>query len=631
MSAGEFNLRRYEGAISGPISDNVKARVSVLSHDRGGDVTNTYLNVRHGEQDWWGVRGIVDWQLSDHLDARVKAQYFEGDMDVLFFNSAPIDRFLPGTQEWLIAAGADSDLPRRSGFHEYQSPLLDPYDKFDMSMVELNLKYDFGPAGLTAVLGHVEGKNDMLNSFLNLPAQAGVQGMQNTLDQWTAELRLTSQLDHPLEWIVGTFYQRNDDSQFKGFFLDYSAALRDMDGDGLTRYNADSPDDLLDGVLPIFPGSNVVLTGANAGTSEELDTYAAFVHTKYVWNERLTTTHAARYTREKKTSDVAFIGTVEIPVSLGVTPGTVGQLNDVLAFTRLSDAQQRQVALTIFEDYHALDANGEVIRFPMRDVWEEVTWRLAADYQITNTALVYTSVSTGFKGGAFSRDPNLGGVAITADPEESLVYEIGGKSQWWNRRLQLNASVFYNEHRDFQSSQFVIDTSGTSVSLLTNLPELEIYGGELELQVMPADGLFIAANVGALKTEVTEVLPGNESLLGKELPNAADLNFSGLVRYDLVTTLGTLSPQASWRYRGETWSSKDNNDTTGKLGNFWTADARIGYSSPNGDLYGSLYVRNVFDEVQPIFNVLADASAIGSSASKLNERRNWGVMFGYRF
>lgn len=631
VEGGDYDLRRVEGAVSGPITENIKGRLSALGYERGGNVRNTFLDVEQGEQEWWGVRGILDWQLTDHLDARLKAQYFDGDVDVLFFNAASSDLLAPGTLAWMQATGTDPDLPRRSNFKEIQSPLADPYDKFDMTLVELDFNYDFGPVGLTAVFGYVDGNESLVDSTLNFAAAAGVQAAENTSEQWTGEVRLTSQSDGPFEWIAGAFYQRNDDAQFKGFSLDYSGVFRDADGDGLTRYNADSPADLLDGLIPIYPASNVVLNTSIDGTQQDLDTYAVFLHTKYRWTERLTTTQAVRYTKEEKDAQLGFISIFEVPVSAGVIPGTLDQLDDILAFARLTDDEQRQQALAILSDDDVLDADGRVVLPQARRSWEEVTWRFAADYQVSDTVLFYSSVSTGFKGGAFSLDPGPDGGPLSVDPEKSLVFEVGTKSQWLDRRLQLNASAFFNNHENLQSSQLEFRATGSAVSTLSNLPEVQLYGGEVEIQAIPTEHLLISANIGALRTEITEVNAGNESLLGKELPNAPDINFSGLVRYEVVTGIGAFSPQVSWRYRGETWSSKDNSDTTGQLGNFWTADVRVGYASANNNLYGSLYVRNVFDEVNPIFNVLADAQLIGTSLSKINERRIWGVTLGYRF
>lgn len=622
LTVGEFDLIRFESAISGPITQNVKARLSTLTHDRGGDVINTYLNTKQGEKEWWGVKGIVDWQIAAGFEARAKAQHFEGGIEQVSYNAAPGRLLSPNVRGWLNATGVDPDESRNSNYERIQSG-LDPSEALTVDMAELDLSYDFGAVALTAVGGYIAGEVDNSNGS-PVPAPHTDQLQFADTQQWSGEVRLASQTDRPWQWIVGAYYQYVENSlQYDG---DVTANYRDLDGDRRTRHNADSPEDLLDGIIPLYRASTILLEGGN---EQELETYALFLHTTYEWTERLTTTHAVRYTHEDKTMDYRFVSFLEFPVSFGVTPGTVAQHHDFVRFAGLTPEQQRQQALSIIADANTVDSNGNIVPYTASDSWDEPTWRFAADFALTDEAMIYASVAKGFRGGIFSLLAGNARTAASAEPERSVVFEVGAKTQWLNNRLQINASAFHNDHRDFQTN--LIDLAAGSVTVVDNLPKVVIVGGELEIKAVPTEHLLLAINFGYLETEITEVTSGNEALLGNEAPFAEDANFSGIVRYDVPTRLGVLSPQISGRYWGEYWSTKENNDITGKLGDFWTIDLRLGYESPDGKMYGLLYWKNLFDEVQAVRSSSDPVAALGSTFSRINERRNWGVTVGYRF
>lgn len=626
FTLGEFDARRFEGAVSGPVTENVKARVSALSYERGGDVTNPLLDVEQGEQSWWGVKGIVDWQITDSFDARVIGQYVEADTDILFFNAVEGSRLAPNVRAFQAAMGHDPDLSRNSNYEQRQSSLADPFETFKVSLTELDLNYDFGAVMLTAIGSYVDGENRANDELYGYPIPAVDQLLLMEQKQWSAELRLTSQSDHALKWVAGVYHQRSESSQ--NSLVDVSGLQRDMDGDGLTRHNRNSPEDDLDGLFPSVRASNVFLDQGRVG--QELETSALFLHTTYDWNDRLRTTHAVRFTREAQDGTFARASSFEFPVSPGVIPGARAQHDDFVTFANLTHAQQRQQAVSIIADPNVLDANGNIVPTALNASWEEPTWRFAADYRLTDDAMIYASISKGFRGGKLVSQ--VAGTEVV-DPETSTVYEVGAKSQSFGNRLQVNVSAFYNDHRDFQTRQLVFDPNNALsgfVTLWDNLPKLEIYGGEIEIQAVPLRNLLVLLNLGITESSITKVLPGNEALLGNELPFAEDLSVGGLMRYDIPAAIGKLSPQVSWSYRGKFWSLQDNNDITGRLGGFWTVDLRLGYESTDGKLYGSLNLKNLFDEVQPIMNTIANAS-VGTTFSSINARRSWGVTAGYRF
>ena len=626
---GEYDLAHFEGAVSGRVSENAKARVSAVVHNVDGYVTSVNTNTTLGEREWYGVRGIVDWQPSDKFDASFKVQYWEGDQDNLFFNAAPSELFEPILQDQFAAEGTDPDLDWQSEYTQVNSQLRDPFEKLDLTLTQVNLNYDFGPVMITSVTGYMEGESTAFFDFRNRkPAiQYIAIGMDDptSIEQWTQEIRLTSQTDHPLQWIAGAYYQETDDANG-------SIAVS---------------------IGPLVPASIIPAGGtlgsfSPMGSFGYLSTYALFLHSTYNWTSNFKTTQSLRYTNEARSTDFGLNTVIYYPISPGATVGSVqAEGYDLLPFARLTHAERRAVAMANFSDHFSggilsdpneLDANGNAVPRHLSDSWDEVTWRLAADYSVGDQALVYGSVSTGFKGGTFAINA-VGGARAGVEPETSLVYEVGAKTVWFDDRLQINAAIFYNDHRDLQANQFVSVISPVTGALvgffkLENLPKVKVSGVEISMRMVPIRNLDILLNLGFLESEIIEVVPGveNEAIVGNELPLVADKNFSAQMGYAFHTRIGTFRPAVSTRYIGTWWSNKDNDDLTGKLGDYWVSQARLDYYSASGRVNAAFYIRNIFDEVQPTWsNTARPDTTTGTTSSRVNAHRNWGITIGYKF
>jgi len=119
-------------------------------------------------------------------------------------------------------------------------------------------------------------------------------------------------------------------------------------------------------------------------------------------------------------------------------------------------------------------------------------------------------------------------------------------------------------------------------------------------------------------------------------------NISGVIRYDIPTSVGTFTPGASWRYRGEFWSLFQNNDiesvnpdgsfNLGPIGDFWEFNIRLAFESNDGRWYADAAIENVFDEVNSIrAEIPQPGGVLGGTLTNVNARRNWSASIGYRF
>ncbi|WP_293382462.1 TonB-dependent receptor [Phenylobacterium sp. SCN 70-31] len=95
--------------------------------------------------------------------------------------------------------------------------------------------------------------------------------------------------------------------------------------------------------------------------------------------------------------------------------------------------------------------------------FENLSWGVTASYRWTPELMTFARVATAFRAGGFNSELgnpcnmpdevpgtscNLIDVPFTYEPEKSITYEAGLKSTWWERRLLLNANVYWVEYKD---------------------------------------------------------------------------------------------------------------------------------------------------------------------------------------
>lgn len=85
-------------------------------------------------------------------------------------------------------------------------------------------------------------------------------------------------------------------------------------------------------------------------------------------------------------------------------------------------------------------------------------------YDVARGVMIYASYAKGFKAGGFA----VGASNATFKPETVDAYEIGIKSQLFDRRLTLNIDGFYSKYKNLQESTFYINSAGTPVSTIAN-------------------------------------------------------------------------------------------------------------------------------------------------------------------
>jgi len=151
------------------------------------------------------------------------------------------------------------------------------------------------------------------------------------------------------------------------------------------------------------------------------------------------------------------------------------------------------------------------------DEWDDVTGRLGLEYQINPDQLAYLTFSQGFQAGGFPTlcFGNLSSTcgASTFDPQTVDSYELGWKSDLFDRRLRLNLAAFYADYQDLQSIviqpiNFDTDPEPELTSFpIQNVGDVAVYGVELELTWVPVEGINVFAIAGWQESDFGNVSP----------------------------------------------------------------------------------------------------------------------------
>ena len=239
--------------------------------------------------------------------------------------------------------------------------------------------------------------------------------------------------------------------------------------------------------------------------------------------------------------------------------------------------------------------------------------RVAASYRINPNALLYSSITRGYRPGTHNFAAETDG-SLIVDPEKSWNYEIGLKTSWFNNRLGVNLTGFYNDVTDYQV--FVVEPNGL-ISDVFNA-DVRAIGAEFEVRATPFDGFDIIAGLGYTDAEFIDFTnpATNENFDGNRLLYAPDYNYNLAVQY---RSQGGFLGRVELQGVGEIFFDQANELEEDP---FTLVNARVGYESDTMGIY--LFSNNIFDTEYVTF---LDAFGLAT----FGDRRTFGVEVRSRF
>ena len=245
--------------------------------------------------------------------------------------------------------------------------------------------------------------------------------------------------------------------------------------------------------------------------------------------------------------------------------------------------------------------------------WTEPGGKISIDYEIVPDVMLYAYYARGFKSGGFNgriQDPlDIG----PYNPEYIDSFEVGMRSDWFQKRLRANVSVFYSKWDDMQvpNSVFRGDPPQASSTIL-NAASATSKGAELELQFAPSEALSVQASLGYLDAAYDEFSDAGVDFSGRPTPYAPEWTGSLSGSYTFQTTAGLLTPSLQWRYTDERWASFTQAPAE-DLDSYSVLDANVNFKPTDGNWSVALWATNLLDEeyvitslaVPPLFSFAA--------------------------
>ena len=196
--------------------------------------------------------------------------------------------------------------------------------------------------------------------------------------------------------------------------------------------------------------------------------------------------------------------------------------------------------------------------------WDDIGFKVSADYRLTDDVLLYGYFARGFKSGGFTGRIVIPEDIGPFDPEQLDTFELGIKADALDNRLRVNAAAFYNDYTDMQVVQNLTFASGANSATITNAGAATSWGAEVEITMLPVENLQLTISAAYLDASYDEYdsqaldADGNLvsiSFAGNDLMNAPEFSTAESIRYTLPAGPGNLEFFVQHTYTDEKFTN----------------------------------------------------------------------------
>ena len=433
--SNEFGEQEINGVISGPLGESFRARLAIREYEDDGYYYNAYTREDSAISDESTVRLSVEFDATEKLDFFLKGE--RNTFDTL-------GRAIEITRDVSLTTGgltynqylglfsqpgfdADQDYVRDIDFNEFSNN--------EITNLTLEANYDFENMTLTLVTGQLGYDYDERCDCDFTAAKIVDLDLYEEYDQFSQEIRLSSDAGGSVEWIGGIYYQSYDQE-----FGDHTHITEDN-----MLVTLPNPDPLV--TMPALAD-----TGALRAFEQSSDSWALFGQATWNFSPNWYLTLGARYTEETKDAHKVITVTDGAYSTNPVTDPTDA---DVLGQTYL-----RVFLLETEQSPGGHNVTGS------RDE-SAFTPLINLQWDVSDEIMLYTSFTTGFKAGGFDPRSNRVGAFGSApstgvDPllhfefeeEKAKAFELGMKSSYAGGRGETNVALYRTDYEDLQISQF---------------------------------------------------------------------------------------------------------------------------------------------------------------------------------
>jgi iron complex outermembrane receptor protein len=600
-STGRFDRFDLKTSINAPINERLRVRVSGAVLTRGGHVTRVMTGDRQGNKNALTGRLAAELDVTENLRATLVAdgtrtrEQTPGQIIVRlgedgFFaslhNTIAFPECAPGGDPARFSNPdcANSQYVRSLKSRENTNIGPNQSDS-DIWGTSLTLDWDLGDAAVKSISAYRRTSVDIMQDMLGMPTFLATVGQDIDLKQISQELQVSGRaFNDRLNYLFGLFFLKEKGNQ-------------------------------------VFPVNMAPVQFISGGAIEN-ESYAAFGHLSYKITDAATLSVGARYSREEKSyrPDQRIVG----------VPDIYQPFWDFMAFMT-GGAFLVQEGLPLFPSVWVSNTD------------DRFTPSVTLDYRFTEEAMGYFTYSKGYKGGGFTMrgfPPVIPGVTTpetdpekvipSFDPETAELFELGLKTDLFDRRVRFNVAGFIMNYNALQ----LLANSGISafVPVLINAGDARIKGIEIETDILPASWLRLNAGLGYLDSKykrLSEAAIGAGASLDHRIPNTPKWTANVGMTVEVVNNdFGRVFLRGDYSFKSSQFKTVTN-DPTLFQDDYHVINASINFEHADGHWSAAFGCTNLTNEAYIVSGVTNDG--VSASQAIVSRPREWFLNIKYKY
>jgi outer membrane receptor protein involved in Fe transport len=621
---GNYDTMNFGGYVSGPLAPNFRYRLAgrVENSNEGWQESNS-RDESLGEIHRTGVRARFDWDVTDDFLVELTLTGWTNTSDTIAgqgigftpatnplinpFNAPGLPAYIAANQpnsstqaDWAPRAQRSANIGIGAGL---DGPLEEDNSFFAAA---LRATYDFSSdLRLVSLTGYNHLERDALFDWSGSPFEVLLQQADGEIKTISEEIRLEGE-NGPARWTIGAYYGSDELRDNNRTLLGQNAnvgrirAVGSLILSGIDPLTYNPPGVVNPLLIPGYaPGPYTLADMATAfrtyrdRADMEAETRSVFANAEWTLSDSLSLTTGVRYTEDEHSyrgCSADFNGSM-LP--------NVNAVNRYLYTLIYAVPTPAPIAMNGCNTYDPISNTfGEVSHTLAED---NVSWRTALEWQATDNALFYVSVSEGTKAGVTPVNAaSTSTQQLPARQEMLRSYEAGAKLGLFDRAVQLNASVFYYDYEDKQLQVYFQDPIYTALARLANVPDSEALGVDADITWRVTDDLTLIGSATWLDTRVNGYNGINASGVaqlydGNAFPYSPTWQTSGTIVFDRPIS-DSLGLQAALNGRWQSESAADLGDSpTFAIDSYGLLNGSIGIHDLDDRWELSLWGRNLTD------------------------------------
>ena len=601
ITLGDYDLMKVGAALNFPISDKLATKLTISSIERDGFTENLVTGQDLDDASSISIRSDWIYEISDTSSLRIFGQYFDSDRngsamkgkDDLSSDARKLSQDTMSKQELSSKIFA---LIYESDLGFANLKVLASKQEDDILVVRDN---DRHAAGVQPVLSMPGLPYIYIDNAPYYP-MAEFNPETSLVDTDTFEINLISNepvLNGKLDWTFGAFYLKHKiENHIRGYV--------DNDLDGEFKYVCDEP----------FANPNYCFNIGEDPFGADFD----FVTDAFPERESFSI--------------------------YGQTTYMISDISRLISGIRFTEDDVTTCNANFFFGCDNLTTSSD-----------EMTGKIALEYDVNSDTMIYLSFTAGYKPGGtnltYGSDAEDGSFSAmvfeTFEPETVDSMEFGIKSDFYDGKARANIAVF---SYDYENLQFQATDPIPYQGGVANIPESEMSGVEIEFTALATDNLTFDMNLGFIDSEVSsdfEVLDNvlafqyffgeealrydlRENVNGNELAKTPDFTADISITYETELSSGnSLTSVFQFVKRGEFMQRVNNNPSVDKVPDYQIFNMSVGLDFKN-DLSLDFILLNAGDE-DGLNSAMTDVFGVAATGLEFIPPRQIMTRLSYKF